>query len=231
MYVNNDQKVFFFENVLNEKELKILEYDFLSNKEKISYSGRKFAVDLEYAESFLKGKLQDLIKTNFKINGGNYFETTVPYRVHCDTGKDNLENNLYNIVIPIKLWTSEKYNSDYNKLVILNQNWYGDASFFVAGSTSAKDEYNKCVYDYRDVENLDQGFDHQLLDLCDHLDQSNLENLSIYQTVPWNPGSIIIFKRNSLHCSTNFKKANVNKKLGLSFFTVTDFPDPFRPAG
>lgn len=219
MYVNKDFKVNFFENVITQTELKILEYDFLSNKNKLKYPGREFAVDLDYCKKLLNEKISNILGKNFEINGGNYFETTVPYRVHCDTGRDQLDQNYYNIVIPIKFWTNGTYNQDYNQLIILNQNWYKEASFFLAGSV-AEDEYNKCVFDYKDVENLTEGYDDRLVDLCDHLNKKNLQNLSIHTTIPWIPGSIIIFKRNSLHCSSNFKKAGVLKKLGLSFFTV-----------
>lgn len=225
MYADKDFKVKFFENAVTKTELKILEYDFLSNKNKLRYPGRQFAVDLDCCKKLLKEKISKILGDNFEINGGNYFETTVPYRVHCDTGKDRLDKNYYNIVVPIKFWTDGTYDQDYNQLIILDQNWYQEASFFVAGS-NASDEYNKCVFDYKDVENLIEGYDEKLVDLCDHLNKKNLESLSIYATVPWVPGSIIIFKRNSLHCSSNFKKAGVLKKLGLSFFTVTTDPDP-----
>ena len=208
--------VFRLTNVLDKEILQELINDFQENCTN-TYPGRRFNVDINYAVKILNPILKYSLPKNWIVDGGNYFETVVPYRLHCDTGKDRTKKLYYNIVIPLKLWY-EDYNPNLNKLIITDQIWNGDAAFFVKGD-NALPEYNICITDYEQVENKIEGIDNTLLELCTHLNPRNLEGFSIKKVIDWVPGDIIFFRRHYIHTTSNWRSAGVSQKLGLSLFT------------
>ena len=117
----------------------------------------------------------------------------------------------------MKLWY-EDYDSSLNKFIVTNQIWKGDAAFFVKGD-NIQPEYNICITDYEQVENKIEGLDNQLLELCTHLNPQNLQGFSIKKIIDWSPGDIIFFRRHYIHTTSNWLKAGVTMKLGLSLFT------------
>lgn len=203
-------------HVLSADALNFLKADFTTNCTH-TFPGRKFNIRIEKAVEYLTPELKKHLPGNWVVNGGNYFDTAVPYRMHCDSGKGE-ENLYYNIVIPLQLWTASEYNKELNKLIVTNQTWNNDAAFFVKGDQS-NDEYNTCVTDYSSVGNLATEINPELVKICSHLNPNNLEGLTIKSLIDWEPGDIIIFKRNLIHGTSNWKQAGVFKKLGLSLFT------------
>lgn len=203
-------------HVLDHATLEFLKKDFQTNCVDVP-PGRKFNTNISNAVETLMPELKKHLLGDWIVDGGNYFETTIPYRMHCDSGKGNT-NIWYNIVIPLQLWTASEYNKELNKLIVTNQVWNNDAAFFVKGDAS-KDEYNTCVTDYSNVSNLATGTSAELVERCSHLNPANLEGLTIKAAIDWEPGDIIIFKRNLIHGTSNWKQAGVFKKLGLSLFT------------
>lgn len=197
--------------------LELLITDFYNGEHKI-LPGRKFKLDTEYAKSTLMSVLKTHLPGDWFVDGGNYFETEVPYRLHCDSGKLPVKKLYYNIVIPLKLW-GNNINSDLNKFIITNQRWRGDAAFFVMGDPGAVNEYNTCVRDYGDIDGIGTGIDQKLLELCGHLNPENLTGFTINKSISWVPGDIILFKRELIHTTSNWRSAGVTKKLGLSLFT------------
>jgi len=204
-------------NVLSTDILNQLIADF-ATKSNTDFEGRNFNTDIEFATDLLMPILKTFLPGEWKVDGGNYFETTLPYRMHCDSGKETNKQLYYNIVIPLKLW-ADNYQPSLNKLIVTNQTWSGDAAFFVKGNKQATPEYNTCVTDYSDVGNLSIGVDPQLKELCSHLSARNLDGLTANSIVDWAPGDIILFQRNLIHSSSNWHNAGVTKKLGLSLFT------------
>jgi len=202
--------------VLDQQVLEFLKKDFLTNCTHV-YPGRKFNTNVSMATEALLPELKKHLPGDWIVDGGNYFDTVIPYRMHCDSGK-NLNNLWYNIVIPLQLWTATEYDRNLNKLIVTNQTWNQDAAFFVKGNQST-DEYNTCVTDYSTVGNLENGTDENLVKLCSHLNPTNLEGLTVKAMFDWEPGDVIIFKRNLIHGTSNWKRAGVFKKLGLSLFT------------
>jgi hypothetical protein len=210
-----------YKNVLDLDFINLLIKDFQENaNEKLP--GRKFHTDLNFAKKILIPILKILLPENWIIDGGNYFETVRPYRLHVDTGKEQIKNLYYNIVIPLQLWTNN-YDPNLNKLIITNQTWNDDAAFFVKGDIS-QNEYNKCVTDYSKVKNLTDSYDSNLLSLCPHLNPENLYGFTIKSMIEWQPGDIIFFPRNHIHLTSDWRLAGVYKKLGLSLFTSYKHP-------
>jgi hypothetical protein len=179
--------------------------------------GRRFNVNIEHAKELMAPIIKKVLPGDWLIDGGNYFETIRPYRLHCDSGKDEVKRLYYNIVIPLKLWATD-YKPELNKLIVTNQTWAGDAAFFIRGD-QGQTEYNICVTDYSDVGNIQQGYDPYLEKHCGHLNHKNLEGFTVNSTVEWSPGDIILFRRNLVHVTTDWRTAGVQKKLGLSLFT------------
>lgn len=212
----NNFEIQCFKNILPQSLLDELINDFYKNCNN-TYIGRRFNFNLEYAKSLLIPILTNLLPGQWNIDSGNYFETKFPYRLHCDSGRDRTKKLYYNIVIPLKLWF-ENYTPELNKFIVTEQKWYGDAAFFVKGD-QAKNEYNICITEYDQVENKISGIDNNLLYYCDHLNPQNIEGFSIKSIIDWVPGDIIFFPRNYIHVTSNWKKAGVDMKLGLSFFT------------
>jgi len=203
-------------NVISSNLLEMLYCDFENSVNQV-LPGRRFNTNLGYAKKILLPIIKEYLPGDWIVDGGNYFETTRPYRLHCDTGKDQIKKLYYNIVIPIKLWANN-YNPNLNKLIITNQTWTDDAAFFVKGDNS-KDEYNKCITEYDNVGNLSNSTDKLLIDLCPHLNVENLLGFNIKDSVNWNPGDMILFKRHFIHTTSDWRLSGVYKKLGLSFFT------------
>jgi len=197
---------------------------FLNNKEFQSYPGRSFGLDTGPAMEIVKPIIDSVLgEGTWKQNGGNFFETSVGYRIHADTGKDGPDNVLQTFVFPLSLTpnTIGITKPENVRLLILNQTWDGDAAFFVRGTPNVQSEYNIVVGNYRDVGNKDDGetIDGLLIDHCPHLNPSNFVGLSVDKNFQWIPGIPITFPRNRLHVSSAFTRQGYEKKLGLSIFT------------
>jgi hypothetical protein len=179
--------------------------------------GRRFNVNIERAKEMLTPIISEHLPGNWVVDGGNYFETVRPYRLHCDSGKDQVKRLYYNVVIPLQYWASN-YQPELNKLIVTNQTWSGDAAFFIKGDVG-QNEYNICVTDYSDVGNITDDIDPYLKEHCGHLNPQNLEGFTTKAILDWRPGDIMIFKRNLVHVTTDWRMAGIERKLGLSLFT------------
>ena len=61
--------------------------------------------------------------------------------------------------------------------------------------------------------------DHLHIMLLNHLKKEWLDGLSIDNYFPWKIGSVIAFDSLRLHSASDFNRAGITKKLGLSIFT------------
>lgn len=155
---------------------------------------------------------------DFKVRSAHYFEVDTPHILHIDDDF-RLPNSYKAFTIP--LWVD---CNDCNKikLIMFDQYYYGGPVKFFKGETSIDQTYyNVPLYDYSDVENLSttklpNAIKHALLS---HIKNEWLDGLSINDYFPWTIGSIIAFDSLRIHCSSDFRKAGINKKIGLSIFT------------
>jgi hypothetical protein len=208
-------------NVIPGELVEELVNDFTTNCDQL-LPGRRFYTNIEYAKKLVVPIIKNHLPGDWVVDGGNYFETVRPYRLHCDSGKDPVKRLYYNIVIPLKLWATN-YRPELNKLIVTNQTWNGDAAFFIKGDVG-QNEYNICVTDYEDVGNLSSESDSELMRLCPHLNPQNLDGMSMMETIDWVPGDIMIFRRNLIHTTSDWRSAGVTQKLGLSLFTSYNTP-------
>ena len=214
-----------YENILDQNDIDFLLDKEINNPNKKTLPYRVFGLDTAACQEYLRPKLQEILKHPYKITGGNFFRTEVPYRLHADTGID--ENcALYRIVVfPLYFDTGpDPLIEEFNCLTIMDQRWYNQAAFFMKGEEEkfeARKEYNSPVGDYSPAMNLSNvpfpvdRFNH----MYDHLVYKNFEGMSELFTAEWRVGNAITFDRSHIHTTTNFFKSNVKLKVGLTFFT------------
>ena len=206
-------------NVLDTNKI-----DFLLNyyyaQEKIEKNTGPKVVYVKEGDNVIDDILKLLRVTfgDFKVRSAHYFEVNNPHILHIDDDFD-LPNSYKAFTIP--LWVN---SNDCNKikLIMFDQYYYGGPVKFFNGETSIeKTYYNVPLFEYSAVENLStttipKPIKHALLS---HLKDKWLQGLSINDYFPWTIGSIIAFDSLRIHCSSNFRNAGINKKIGLSIFT------------
>jgi len=214
-----------FKNALSPSDLAWLLNDEENNHCKKVLPGRVFGLDTSKAFSYLQDRINGILDYPFKVTGGNYFRTNVPYRLHADTGIDE-HAKLYRIIVfPLQFKYDNNYHEEFNSLTIMDQRWYHQAAFFMKGNEDQfavkKQEYNQPVSDYTEIINKSPyPFPIDLYDSqFNHISYANFEGMSELLRVPWVPGHIITFDRSHIHTTTNFFKANITQKIGLTFFT------------
>lgn len=217
-----------FKNFLSPDDIRFLLADELYNSEKQSFYGRVFGCNTYNALTYLKPKLDAILKYPYKVTGGNYFRTERPYMLHADTGI-SADSALYRIIVlPLALGfksTEASHIQEYNTLAIMNQRWYNQAAFFMRGYADdivdkKKSEYNIPIVDYSGVYNIsNNNFSQDVYNFYfDHLLYENFYGMSIAENLEWVPGDALTFDRSNLHAGSNFDKANVSYKIGLTFF-------------
>src|SRR5574343_559794 len=77
-----------FENVIDSNDIAFLLNQEENNLNKRILPKRVFGLDTKVCQEYLGSKLKSILKYPFKITGGNFFRTEVPYLLHADTGID-----------------------------------------------------------------------------------------------------------------------------------------------
>lgn len=159
----------------------------------------------------LKQQLQfDNITSSF------FFWTLQPHIIHNDDSHQ-LPYGIYKgITIPLELG-----GQGSAELCFFDQFYFHGPSKFFKGEQHIPSYYNQIQYDYDQVDGLvDHSIDKAIKDnYLSHLEDSWLEGLSFWGSIPWKPGNAIIFDSVRLHCASNFLKCGIRYKLGISIFT------------
>ena len=152
----------------------------------------------------------------YEITAGFFFWTNYPHIIHNDDTFE-LPDGVYRAVtIPLKLDAS---TTDYPKLCFFDQFYFHGPAKFFNGETEVPTYYNKCVYEYTNVDGLVETTIDDPNKWLTHLKPKWLEGLSIHSTLPWKPTSALIFDSTRLHCASDFRRLNIPSKLGISIFT------------
>ena len=165
----------------------------------------------EQEQAFLQDKIQALIG-EFKVHGGNYFETTVPFYPHVDNGKTDIIP-YKNILIP--MMTSHNTQG----LVLFKQRWPHYSSTFYKKGFGTKMSYNQLIVDYNDIIGIDANSTVDIPDV-QHINKEDLQGLSVDQVIYYKPGDLIIFDTAQIHAGSYFP-ANYTKH-GYAIFTHRD---------
>lgn len=150
------------------------------------------------------------------------FYVEIPHIIHNDDAY-NFPLLHKGIAIPLQL-NYEKENTGYPSLCFFDQHYLNGPSKFFKGSKDMPTFYNKCVYDYTDVQNkTDIPFDKNIKEkYFTHLKDSWLEGLSFKSAHSWVPGNAIMFDCARLHAASDFRRQKIKSKLGISIFTCLD---------
>ncbi len=153
-----------------------------------------------------------------RVSYSYYLDQTLPYIVHTDGPVQNDVKAYYNIVIPLEVFGQSAHT------VTFNQRFIGPGQAFVKGTSNDSLEVFGLTKNYSLVDGLsDQKFDEKILtDYLDHVDFDSLTGLSVENIIVWNPGDIILFDRYRLHCSSSFKKFDVQSKRSIVIATEID---------
>lgn len=158
---------------------------------------------------------------NFEITAGFFFYTNYPHIIHNDD-LFQLPDTVYKgITIPLRL-DSDSDITELPELCFFDQCYFHGPSKFFKGSENMPTYYNKQLYDYDEVDGL---LDKDVIDEetyqkhFTHLKPQWLSGLSFKSSLPWKPGSCIIFDSVRLHCASDFRKLGIKSKLGISIFT------------
>ena len=154
----------------------------------------------------------------FTIRYAHFFDVTDPHIIHND---DEFEfpKSYKAFTIPLKIYG----DSEDIKLVLFDQYYYGGPAKFFNGEKAIENVYyNKPIIEYSNVtcknnKGIDEDFRKEYLG---HLRNSWLDGLSIKDTLDWKVGDVLCFDSLSLHCSSNFRSKGIQRKIGLSIFTV-----------
>lgn len=211
---------FSLENFLADEEIFHLLKLFDKSQEKNHKNTGPITVDLKpyisdpVVEKIIH-KLQDHIK-DFEITAAFFFQTDYPHVIHNDDTFE-LPDGVYKaITLPLKL-TGEYIGFPF--LCFFNQFYFHGPAKFFRNDQNIPTYYNKQIYNYSDIDGLDNLASIHPHNLLTHLKPQWLDGLSIHSILPWIPGNALIFDSVRLHCASDFRKLGITTKLGISIFT------------
>ena len=165
----------------------------------------------------LKNEIGDFKYDNLKTDNGKeilglFQESYNPIGLHIDGGF-NFEDLIYKqTLVPL---------SSVGSTVIFKNRYYGKSTSFTIDKKELEIKDLKYGQNLRSSEHLSlfgkKPFDKELHQkYLNHEKIENLNGLEIELIYEWEVGSILIFDRTNLHCSSSVIKG---KKLGLTTFT------------
>jgi hypothetical protein len=156
----------------------------------------------------------------FTISSAFFFKTDYPHIIHNDDTFELPDNVFRGITIPLYM-DSEEAMISYPKLCFFDQFYFHGPSKFFNKDTDIPTYYNKQIYNYSDVYNLNNDiFPNEIYQkYFTHCKKQWFEGLTFHSAIDWIPGSAIIFDSTRLHCASDFRKNNIKSKLGISIFT------------
>jgi len=103
---------------------------------------------------------------------------------------------------------------------VVNPEFVRDLEYLIkARSDQALSKTDGRCYDYTNIINFDETlrFDQDLhQQWLSHIPIENLHGLTIHKIVTWNPGDVIVFERQRLHCAAS----GHDEKIGVTVFTL-----------
>lgn len=205
-------------NIVDTESL--INYYFANEEKVITKNTGPRVLKIENDHVLLQPILEHMQKNlkPFTVRYAHFFDVTDPHIIHND---DEFEfpNSYKAFTIPLNIYGE----SDDIKLIVFDQYYYGGPAKFFNGEPDIENVYyNKPLTEYTNVvgtnnKGIEESFKK---DYLGHLKDSWIEGLSIRDTLDWCIGDILCFDSLSLHCSSNFKSKNVERKIGLSIFTV-----------
>ena len=197
----------------------LIHYNDSSKKVEQKSTGPK-VLYVKEGEGVIDNILDKLRQTygDFEVRSAHYFDVTKPHFIHYDD--DFYYPQCYKaFLIPLLV---EGATCDKAKFFVFDQSYYGGPAKFVNGEdvTGKPVHYNTFLTDYTDVQDQAScGLNDFELQHLTHLKPKWLKGLSVNKYFDWRIGSIISFDSLNLHCSSDFNKVGITRKIGLSIFT------------
>ena len=206
-----------FENNQDTNETLKEQKTIYKNTGPITLDMRKFENDIVYS-NILK-RLEDYIGP-FDVANAFFFTTDYPHIIHNDDTFELHPTVYRGITLPLKFESDEPV-TELPCLCFFDQYYFQGPSKFFKNETFIPTYYNKCLYEYNDVDGLvDTVIDNETIEkYLTHLKPVWLEGLSFHSAKPWSIGSALIFDSTRLHCASDFRKLKIKSKLGISIFT------------
>lgn len=176
-----------------------------------------FENELIFCEVLKKIKL---LYPLLSLKGGNFFYSEKPYIVHVDQINPQPDQTSVTFLIPLEMTFSlPNYSTNECYLTIFNQTFQGGAAKFFFGDC----DILQGVYPHHYTQDLVEGLEttspvSTKEPLLSHLKPQWLQGLSIHKNIPWKVGSLIAFKGDHLHASSNFLIQNIKSKTALTLF-------------
>lgn len=212
-----------FQNIVSAEQIEELKTHFYNSQDVIQKNTGPKVLYID-DHPFVKHITQYLQQfyLPFKVRSAHIFEVSRPHVVHIDD--DFKYPDIYKgFVIPLETVGAP---CDRAKFVVFDQYYYNGPAKFFKGEKEDFTEvyYNENITDYTDVYGtVTTEFPQDMkVMLLNHLKPEWLEGLSISAYFPWTIGSVISFDSSALHSASDFTRAGITKKLGLSIFTELD---------
>ncbi len=157
-------------------------------------------------------KMDNLLDENGKEIFGLIQESYAPIGLHVDGGFE-LKNEIYKqSLIPL---------TPVGSTVIFKNRYYGGSTNFTQDPEELKKKNLKYGQNIRSSEHLkmygNKPFDKEIHQkFLKHEDINNLKGLEVELIYEWEVGSMLIFDRTHLHCSSSVIEG---KKIGIATFT------------
>lgn len=167
--------------------------------------------------SKLINNLQNLIGP-FEITAAFFFKTSYPHIIHNDDTFELPDSVFKAITIPLKTYGSDRVPD----LCFFDQFYFHGPAKFFNGDTDIPTHYNKQIYDYIEVDGISNTMlidESTRITYFTHLKLNWLKGLTMWGALKWKPTSALIFDSVRLHCASDFRKLNIQSKLGISIFT------------
>jgi len=159
--------------------------------------------------------VDDLIGESL-VWGSNIFRVEQPHIVHNDDYQEKIYDIFKTIVIPLEI-------SQPTNFIVFDQYYLdGPIKCFRGYPTVPETYYNKSLTDYSSLTNYtDEPFNKQFYnEYLTHVPYESLHGLTVESVIRWQPGDAITFDMGKLHSSANFKKHEIDYKIGYSIFTA-----------
>ena len=205
---------------LTDKDINQLIDIFENHPNKLHKNTGPVTLDLDLTNPLISNIIVRLKKEigNFEVTAAFFFKTSYPHIIHNDDTFELPDSVYKGITIPLKVYGSDRIP----QLCFFDQFYFHGPAKFFNGDTDIPTHYNKQVYDYTDVDGISDGMiidESTRVSYLTHLKPMWLKGLTFWGTLNWKPTSALIFDSVRLHCASDFRRLNIESKLGISIFT------------
>jgi len=208
------------EGFLTDEDVTYLVDMFEQRPGKVHKNTGPVTLDLDTTDPVV-GKIMEKLKEYigpYEITAAFFFSTDYPHVIHNDDTFELPAGVYKGITLPLRLdRLIDSY--EFPRLCFFDQCYYHGPAKFFNGDNNIPTFYNKQLYEYSQVDGLVEDEFYDGSKLLTHLKTKWLKGLSLHSTLEWKPTSALVFDSVRLHCASDFRRLNIQSKLGISIFT------------